>query len=160
MVNLYRIVDNLISLTENKYEQLKDIYLLTEQQALAIEASDMDSLGELIDRKQQKIDIIVGLDSQFENITDDLKTIYDVKSLDELEVQSANIAILKEGISKVTDILHQIIGVENTNKKKMEQSKSDIEERMQGAQTGKAALKQYGGIDNYTDAVFFDKKIN
>ena len=122
MVNLYRIVDNLISLTENKYEQLKDIYLLTEQQALAIEASDMDSLGELIDRKQQKIDIIVNLDSQFENITDDLKTIYDVKSLDELEVQSANIAILKEGISKVTDILHQIVGAENTNKKKMEQS--------------------------------------
>ena len=160
MVNLYRIVDNLINLTENKYEQLKDIYLLTEQQALAIESADMDSLGELIDKKQQKIDVIVGLDSQFENITDDLKTIYDVKSLDELEVQSANIAILKEGISKVTDILHQIIGVENTNKKKMEQSKSEIEEKMQSTQTGKTALKQYGGVQTYTDAVFFDKKID
>ena len=160
MVNLYRIVDNLISLTENKYEQLKDIYLLTEQQALAIESSDMDSLGELIDRKQQKIDIIVNLDSQFENITDDLKTIYDVKSLDELEVQSANIAILKEGISKVTDILHQIVGAENTNKKKMEESKGELEEKMQGTQTGKAALKQYGSVENYTDAVFFDKKID
>ena len=160
MVNLYRIVDNLISLTENKYEQLKDIYLLTEQQSLAIEAEDMDNLGELINRKQQKIDIIVNLDSQFESITDDLKTIYDIKSLDELETQSANIALLKEGISKVTDILHQILGAENINKKKIEESKSIIEEKMQGTQTGKTALKQYGGMQTYADAVFFDKKID
>ena len=69
--------------------------------------------------KQQKIDFIRGLDSQFEAITDDLKTIYEVKSLDELEVHCENIGVLKNIISKVTEILNQIIQIENINKEKM-----------------------------------------
>jgi len=159
LVNLYRVIDNLISLAENKYEQLQDIYLLTEQQTVAIESSDMDALSELIDKKQEKIDLIVTFDSQFEAIIDDIKTIYEVKSLDELEVQSSNIAFLKETISKVTKLLHQIIQIENINKEKINYSKRQLEVKMNNAQTGKTAIKQYSGISSYADAVFFDKKI-
>lgn len=159
LVNLYRVIDNLISLAENKYEQLQDIYLLTEQQTIAIENSDMEILSELIDRKQEKIDIIVTFDAQFEAITDDIKTIYEVKSLDELEVESANIVFLKDIISKVTELLQQIIEIENVNKEKMNYTKRQLEIKMNNAQTGKTAIKQYSGISNYSDAVFFDKKI-
>ncbi len=157
-MNLYRVVDNLISLAENKYEQLNEIYLLTQQQTNVIEARDMEALLELIDKKQEKIDLIVTLDSQFEAITDDIKTIYEVKSLDELEVESSNIAILKDSISKVTGILKQIIQIENINKEKINCEKNQLEIKMNNAKNGKVAIKQYGGISNYTDAVFFDKK--
>lgn len=159
MVNLYRVIDNLISLVNNKYEQLKDIYLLTKEQTSAIEESDMTTLLELIDKKQQKIDLIVTFDSQFEAITDDIKTIYDVKSLDELDAQDTNLSILKEKISNVTDILHQIIQIENSNRDKINESKHQLEMKMNKAQTGKVAIKQYSGINGYADAVFFDRKI-
>ena len=159
MINLYRVVDNLISLVENKYDQLKDIYLLTQQQTEIIEESDMEALTELIDKKQQKIDLIVTFDSQFEAITDDIKTIYDVKSLDEIEAESANIAILKDVISKVNGVLHQIIQIENINKEKMKNAKNRLEIKMSNANTGKTAIRQYSGISAYSDAVFFDKKI-
>ena len=159
MINLYRVVDNLISLAENKYEQLQDLYLLTEQQSNVIEESDMETLSYLIDKKQEKIDLIVAFDSQFEAITEDIKIIYEVKSLDELEVESSNIATLKETIRKITEILHQIIQIENINKDKMNSIKDKLEIKMSNAKTGRTAVKQYIGISNYSDAVFFDKKI-
>ena len=159
MVNLYRVIDNLISLVDNKYEQLKEISLLTKQQTEVIEEEDMEALLELIDRKQQKIDLIVNFDAQFEAITDDIKTIYDVKSLDELDAQEANISLLQEKISNVTDILNQIIQIENSNKEKINYAKRQLEAKMNKAQTGKVAIKQYNGMNGYADAVFFDRKI-
>ena len=159
MINLYRVIDNLISLAENKYEQLEEIYSLTCEQTDAIEALDMETLTYLIDKKQEKIDLIVGFDSQFEAIANDIKTLYDIKSLDELEVESGNVALLKEIVSKVTSILHKIIQIENINKEKINCSKQQLEIKMNNAQTGKTAIKQYSGIPSYTDAVFFDKKI-
>lgn len=159
MVNLYRVIDNLISLVENKYEQLKEIYLLTKQQSDVIEEADMEALLELIDKKQEKIDLIVKFDSQFEAITDDIKTIYDVKSLDELEAPDTNLSILKEKILRVTDILHQILQIENSNKENMNNKKRQLELKMNKAQTGKVAIRQYGGMTGYADAVFFDRKI-
>lgn len=159
MVNLYRVVDNLISLAQNKYEQLRDVYLLTQEQTNAIEELDMETLSELIDKKQQKIDLIVTFDSQFEAITDDIKIVYNVKSLDELQVDSSNIESLKDVISKVTEILHQIVQIENLNREKMNNAKEQLERNMNKAQTGKVAIKQYGGFSSYADAFFIDKKI-
>ncbi len=159
MVNLDRVVNNLISLSENKYEQLKEIYLLTKEQVNAVEELDMEALSTLIDRKQERIDLIVSFDSQFEAIIDDLKLIYNVKSLDELEIESSNITILKDSISKVTSVLKNIIDIENSNRDKLEVSKAELEKKMNRAQIGKTALRQYSGITNYADAVFFDKKI-
>ena len=65
----------------------------------------------------------------------------------------------KEKISNVTDILHQIIQIENSNREKLKESKRQLENKMNKAQTGKVAIKQYSGINGYADAVFFDRKI-
>lgn len=159
MVNLYRVIDNLISLVDSKYEQLKEIYLLTKRQTGVIEEVDISTLLEIIDLKQQKIDLVVNFDSQFEAIVDDIKTIYDVKSLDELEAQDTNLPVLKEKISEVTALLNQIIQVENSNKEKMNDEKQQLELKMNKTKTGKIAIKQYGGLGGYADAVFFDRKI-
>ena len=159
MVNLYRVIDNLIGLVDSKYEQLKEIYLLTKKQAEVIEESNMNALLELIDRKQEKIDLVVKFDSQFEAITDDIKTIYDIKSLDELEAPDTNLLVLKEKIAKVTNILNQILQIENSNKENMNNKKRQLELKMNKAQTGKVAIRQYGGMTGYADAVFFDRKI-
>lgn len=159
MANLYRVIDNLISLVENKYEHLKDVYSLTKQQADSIDDLDMDGLTCLIDEKQGRIDAIAKLDSQFEAIVDDIKTIYSVKSLDEIEDESSNIVELKNSISKVTEILHSIIQLENYNREKINSAKDLLEAKMDNIKTGKLAVKQYGGVLSYSDAVFFDSKI-
>ena len=159
MINLYRVVDNLISLAENKYEQLNEVYLLTQQQTNAIEDSDMDMLEYLIEKKQDKINLILTFDTQSEAILTDLKTIYDVKDLGELENESSNIGNLNDMIFKVDGLLRQIIQIEEINREKIRQSKDRLEVRMSNAKTGKVAIKQYSGISGYADAVFFDKKI-
>lgn len=159
MVDLERIIDNLIGLSENKYEYLDEIYLLTKQQTDAIEKTDMGFLSLLIDEKQERIDYVRNLDIKFESIVDDLKTLYEIKSLDELETESVNISILKNNISKIMNLLRNIVDLEAFNKDKILASKKALEEKMDNAKKGKKAIKQYGGVSTYTDSYFFDKKI-
>lgn len=159
MVNLDRVVESLISLSENKYEQLKDVYVLTEQQTNVIEDLDIDKLTELIDKRQEKIDCIKGFDSQFKVIEVDLKTLYDVESLYDLGSECDGIAILKDVNSKITDIIHRILEIERLNSESLEFVKNRLEDKMASAKIGKMALRSYGGFSNYSDAVFFDKKI-
>lgn len=159
LVNLDRVVENLISLSENKYEQLKEIYVLTEQQANVIEELEIDKLMELIDKKQVKIDCIKGFDSQVKVIEADLKTLYDVETLYDLNSECDGIMILKDVNSKIADIIHQIREIESLNSESLEFVKSRLEDKMASAKVGKIALKSYGGFSGYSDAVFFDKKI-
>lgn len=159
LVDLERVIDNLIDLSENKYEYLDEIYLLTKQQTDAIESSNMGFLALLIDEKQERIDFVRKLDSQFEGIVDDLKTLYEIKTLDELETDNANIAVLKSNITKVMTLLRNIVELEEYNKNKIIASKDILESKMQNAKNGKKAIKQYGGLLGYSDSFFIDKKI-
>ena len=159
MIEIDKVLGNLINLAENKYELLNEIYLLTEKQAEVIDEADIKSLTLLIDEKQSRLDMIRKLDIQFEAITDDIKTLYEVRSLDELEIQNDNLVVLKNSICRIMGLLENIVELESCNKDKINESKKSLEEKMENTNTGKKAIKQYGGMASYTDSFFFDKKI-
>ena len=159
MVNLEAVIGNLIDLIESKHGYLKEIHLLTKQQTDAIENSDMSFLSLLIDEKQERIDFIRNIDAKFETITDDLKTVFGVKSLDELEVHCDDVLRLKESISSMMELLRQIVDLEADNREKIYRARDLLEVKMSNAKNGKRAIKQYGGVSGYTDSYFFDKKI-
>lgn len=159
MIDLDKVIYNLIDLVRNKYDLLEEIYELTKKQTEVIEETDLEILSILIDEKQERIDLIRKKDSQFEAIVSDLKTLYDIKSLDELEIKSPNITILKDNVDSVMTILKDIMELEASNKEKITSKKDQLEEKMGKAQNGKKAIKQYGGAGVYSDAYFFDKKI-
>ena len=98
VLDLDKVIYDLISLVENKFELLEEIYALTKCQTEVIEAVDMELLSELIDRKQEKIDLIRKSDLQSEAIVSDIKILYGVElaMIDddiELSVISAHIDI-------------------------------------------------------------------
>lgn len=159
MIDLDKVIYNLVDLVKNKYDLLDDIYELTKKQSEVIDNVELDVLSILIDEKQERIDLIRKVDNNFEAIVSDLKILYDIKSLDELEVKSPNIAILKENVKNVMEILKNIVELEASNKEKITSKKNQLEVKMGKTQNGKKAIKQYGNIGSYTDAYFFDKKI-
>ena len=159
LLDLDKVVSKLINLSEQKFTLLEDLMSLTEKQTGVIEVEDVDGLNLLIDRKQEKLDIIKQLDIQFEAVVSDLKTLYEIKSLDELEFQCSRITVLKEVISRIMDILREICEIEKKNKEKMLKAKDALQEKIYSASKGKRAIQQYGNFDSYTDAYFIDRKI-
>lgn len=132
---------------------------LTDKQTYVIESEDIEGLNLLIDKKQENLDIIKQLDIQFEAVVSDLKTLYEIKSLDELEFQCSRITVLKEIISRIMEILREICELEKKNKEKMLKARDELQEKIYSASKGKHAIEQYGNFNSYTDAYFIDRKI-
>lgn len=159
MLDLDKVVSKLINLSEQKFTLLEDLMSLTDKQTGVIEVGDIDGLNLLIDRKQEKLDIIKQLDTQVEAIVSDLKTLYEINDLDELEVKCSRITVLKEVIERIMDILRGICEIEKKNKAKMLKAKDELQEKIYNASKGKHAIQQYGNFNSYTDAYFIDRKI-
>lgn len=159
MVDLDKVVSKLINLSEQKFTLIEDLMSLTDKQTGVIEVGDVDGLNLLIERKQEKLDIIKQLDTQYEAIVSDLKMLYEISSLDELEVQCSRITVLNEVIVRTKDVLRGICEIEKKNKTKILAAKDELQEKIYNASKGKNAIQQYGNFNSYTDACFFDKKI-
>ncbi len=159
MLDLDKVVSKLINLSEQKFTLLEDLMSLTDKQTDVIEVGDIDGLNLLIDRKQEKLDIIKQLDTQFEAIVSDLKTLYEINSLDELEFRCSRITVLKEVIERIMDILRGICEIEKKNKTKILKAKDELQEKIYNASKGKRAIQQYGNFNSHTDAYFIDRKI-
>lgn len=159
MLDLEKVINKLISLSEEKYIFLEDILSLTEKQTAVIELSDIDGLNLLIDRKQEKLDNIKLLDTEFESIVSDLKTLYEINNLDELEFKCGKIINLKDCISRIMNKLREISSLEQLNKEKMLKAKDELQEKIVGAANGKRAINQYGNFSSYTNPYFIDRKI-
>lgn len=159
MLDLDKVVSKLVSLSEQKFVLLEDLMSLTDKQTYVIESEDIEGLNLLIDKKQENLDIIKQLDIQFEAVVSDLKTLYEIKSLDELEFQCSRITVLKEIISRIMEILREICELEKKNKEKMLKARDELQEKIYSASKGKHAIEQYGNFNSYTDAYFIDRKI-
>lgn len=159
MIDIEKVVENLIDITSEKKDLLKRLFSLTSFQTGAIENEDMKELTVLIDKKQGEIDTIRHLDFEFETIVNDLKTVYGVKELDELKVHCEKILELKKCISEVMELLKEINSLEVTNSEKINAARDRLEAKINQADSGKKAMKQYSGQSEQTPAVFFDRKI-
>ena len=157
MVDLDKVINKLISLSSNKYNLLADILVLTEKQTSVIDVNDIDGLNLLIDRKQECLDSIKQLDIQFEAIVSDLKVLYDVDKIDDLEVHCVRVLELKQCINRVMNLVREICKVEDVNKEKILKSKDELEKKISNASRGRHAIKQYGNFSAKADAYFIDK---
>lgn len=159
LLDLEKVINKLIGLTEEKKIFLEELLSLTERQTSVIEMADIDGLNLLIDRKQEKLDGIKLLDTEFEAIVSDLKTLYDVKSLDELEVKCTRISALKECITRVMDRVRDIIKLEQLNKEKILKARDELQDKIVSASNGKRAINQYGNFSSHANSYFIDKKV-
>lgn len=159
MLDLDKVVSKLIDLSEKKYSLLEEVLSLTEKQTSVIEVNDIDGLNLLIDRKQERLDIIKQLDDQFEGIVSDLKTLYEISNLDELELECLRMIELKQCIIRIMNILREISKLEAKNKEKILKNKDELENKIYNMANGRRAIQQYGNVSTHTSAYFIDKKV-
>lgn len=156
MFNIENIMETLIQLSEEKYDALDNMYKLTKEQTEAISIEDIDKLNELIHKKQLEINLAQSLDKRIEKILNDIKIMYNINDLSELNVCNEEVKRVQYIFAMTMNKGRQIYELEINNKSELVNSKNHIEEKMRNLKSGKKAVSGYGY--NIQAPVYFDKK--
>ena len=156
MVDVEAVMGNLIEISKKKSDILNEVYSLTAEQSRVIAKEDIEGLNELIDKKQVVIDKAQELDAKFEEIVDDLKLVYGVKKLDEIEICKDAVEKIQIVIKAIMDKVRLIRQLEMENSNLLREMKDNMERKITSIKAGKKAVSNYG-YANMQQPVYFDK---
>jgi flagellar biosynthesis chaperone FliJ len=119
MITHEEYIDRLNEISLEKYSLLKDMLYLTEEQANSISEEKIDSLEKLVVEKQAKIEKINKLDEEFEVYFLRLKSVLNVKKLDELKgLKISGARELREAVGQILCVIEEISRLEKQNNEK------------------------------------------
>jgi len=156
VIDVEAVMENLIEISKNKSDILNDIYMITVEQSRVIAKEDIEGLNDLIDKKQVLIDNAQNLDSEFEKIVDDLKLVYGVERLDEIDICKEEVSKIQAVVKLIMDKVKLIRKLEMENSSLLREMKDNMEKKIKSIKTGKKAVSNYG-YANMQQPVYFDK---
>lgn len=153
-------IQKLLELSEKKLNGLRQILKLTEEQSNVITGDNVDALQNIIDLKQQQMDIIDELDQAFEVYYSRVKSVLGVKSLEEIRMSElTGAAELKQIITTIYDITKQIQGLEGVNNKKVRDILNRLSGEIRQIKQGQVVNNGYNiGAKLPQQSYYFDKK--
>lgn len=159
-----KYIERLNELLQKKKALLLDILTLTQAQSEAITDEDLDSLNNLINSKQLKMDAINKFDEEFGTYYQRLKSTLGISHLDQLDTAklessaSESAKQLKGLTAEILKVIRDIGEIEKANdqksKKLLEQFGSEIKKINQG----KKANSAYNPGPVSSPSYFLDKK--
>lgn len=159
-----KYIERLKELLLKKKALLLDVLTLTQAQTEAITEDSLESLDNLLNSKQLKIDAINKLDEEFGTYYQRLKSIMGISRLEQLDVakldgdSSKGAKQLKDLTAELLDIIRNISEIEKVNSQKcsklLEQFGSEIKKINQGKKTNNA----YNTGSVVAPSYFLDKK--
>ena len=156
MIDVQVVMEKLIEISKSKSDILNDIYSLTVDQSRVIAKEDIEGLNDLIDKKQVLIDNAKSLDEQFEKIVDELKLVYGVDKLDQIDICKSEVEKIQIVIKAIMDKVKLIRQLEMENSSLLRDMKNAMERKILSIKTGKKAVSNYG-YNNMQQPVYFDK---
>lgn len=156
MLDVENVMENLIEISKKKSGILDEIYFLTIDQSKVIVKEDIDQLNELIDKKQVLIDDAKVLDAEFEKIVDELKTVYSVDKLEDIDICRSEVEKIQIVIRAIMSKVNLIRQLELDNSALLRDMKDNIENKIKSIKMGKKAVANYG-YGKMQQPVYFDK---
>ena len=144
MIDVEVVMEDLIEISKQKSGVLDEIYFLTIDQSKAIMKEDIDSLNELIDKKQVLIDDAKVLDTKFEKIVDELKEIYSVEKLEDIDICKVGVERLQVVIRAIINKVNLIRQLEMDNSALLRDMKDNIESKIKSIEERIKALNELG----------------
>ena len=159
-MNADQYIQKLLELSEKKLNGLRQILKLTEEQSNVITEDNVDALQNIIDLKQQQMDIIDELDQAFEVYYSRVKSVLGVKSLEEIRMSELNgAAELKQIITTIYDIIKHIQSLEGVNNKKVRDILNRLSGEIRQIKQGQVVNNGYNiGSKLPQQSYYFDKK--
>ncbi|KXZ39066.1 FlgN protein [Alkalithermobacter thermoalcaliphilus JW-YL-7 = DSM 7308] len=151
-------ITTLMDISEKKHILLLEIYELTKLQESYIKNEDDNSLLDIIQKKQTRIDEINDLDKQFYDLYSKLKKELGVDSLEDIKGDYPKLKKLKNIVSDIMFVLEKISILEKENEKKLKIEMDKIKTQMKSINTTIKANKGYNTKYNYVQGIFVDNK--
>lgn len=152
-----KLIDELITITEEKRGLLNQVYKFTKIQKEEIKEDQMEDLNIALDEKDKLIKDINELDVSFLTIFSQIKKEEDVENINELDFKKyPNLKNLQKIIKEVAMGLEDISQIDRENNKviksKLEETKMDLRR----IQDGKRAYKGYN--NEIVGSILLDEK--
>lgn len=159
-----KYIERLNELLLKKKALLNEILELTQAQTGVITEEGLDSLNELINKKQLKIDSIDKLNEEFEIYYSRLKSTFGISNLEQLdtaglgEAAYAGARRLKALTAGIMDVITQISEIEKANSKKSNDLLERLGKEIKRINQGKKVNNAYNPVPYNTPSYFLDKK--
>lgn len=159
-MNADQYIQKLLELSYKKLEGLKEILKLTEHQSEIITEDNVEELHEIINLKQQQMDMIDEVDQAFEVYYQRLKSILGVQSLEEVRItQLAGAAELKQIVATIYQTTKHIQNLESINSNKVRDVLNKLSNDIRQVKQGKMVNSGYNIAEKLPQqSYFFDKK--
>ncbi len=159
-----KYIERLNELLLKKKALFSEILELTNAQTGVITEDGLDSLNELINKKQQKIDNIDKLNEEFEIYYSRFKAVLGISNLEQLDTAGLGEAALtgakrlKALTAEITDVITQISEIEKVNSKKSNDLREQLGKEIKRINQGKKVNNAYNPEPFNTPSYFLDKK--
>jgi hypothetical protein len=154
-----QILNQMIDLSQKKLEMLTELKQHSESQNEAIKQGDFDRIEKMLNKKEELIQSIQKLDSDFLLFSDNLKKLLGIKGLDELSSTTLEgRAQLKDHIEKITSVVESIIRIEQSGYENASAIRNELAERIKGVNAGRKMTSAYHAKPISNPSYFFDKK--
>jgi methyl-accepting chemotaxis protein len=149
----------MIALSQKKLEMLIELKKYSENQYEAFKSGDLDSVENILNKKDELIQYIQKLDDAFLMSSDNLKKLLGITTLEELSKTSLSVRDqLKKQIESITEIVDSIITLEKSSYENASVIKNELKDRIKNVYTGKKMTSAYHTKPVSNPAYFFDKK--
>ena len=153
------LVQNLNHIMQQKLALFGVIYDITLMQQQDIENNQADNIEELVQKKQQVIDNIDKLDTDFLEGYKRLKDELQLDSLDKVDINKhPELKDIKDNVQKITHMARKIMELENSNRLKLDAIFQSVKNELRQINTGKRSLKAYEAQPVHNDGIYIDKK--
>ncbi|QQY80083.1 FlgN protein [Keratinibaculum paraultunense] len=137
-------IDELVTISREKYKLLEDMCKYTIAQKEYIEKEDMDSLNELLDKKDTLIKKIDQLDISFLIIFSQVKKEEAVENIEQLDIKKyPNLKELKDVVVEISSILMTLSLLDKENSENIKQKLKATKMELKRVREGQRAYKGY-----------------
>jgi hypothetical protein len=154
-----QLLNQMIALSQKKLEMLEELRILTEKQHQAFLNKALDDIEKILSQKDETIEYIQKLDNAFLGVSENLKGLLGISSLEALSDTSLDGRLqLKEVIKEITGVVESVIQLEQESFKYAADMKSELGEKIKGINAGKRMTTAYSIKPITSPSYFFDKK--
>ncbi|MCT4592709.1 MAG: flagellar protein FlgN [Anaeromicrobium sp.] len=135
-------INELINICDNKLELLKKMLQMTKNQNHIVLTTDMGKLTNNIKEKQKIIDKINELDMEFLKVFNEVKTLLNVKSMEEISLtQYPQFVEVKTRIEKIMEYLEDIKKIDDENTLLVENEFNELKKKMKNVKVQQSSRK-------------------
>ena len=159
MDNINNAVAELVDLLDKKSKLFDTIMEITLEQKKDMDENAANNIEKLVNQKQSIIESVDEIDKSFWEKLNLMKRELKVNTLEEIDFSKyPEMKNLKLKVTEIVSMAQDIMGIEESNKKKLVELMNGLKKEINQIKAGKKSIKAYEKPNINNDGIYIDKK--